>query len=217
MVTVLILVSKLIVFSHSILNLVFSIIPDNLTLQENSRFIPVRPILRRNYLSEDFNGDTHAAAIGVVTPTTLGYITTATSGHNGNSIANPSDYNANQNQTINRNHHNHYQQHIQQQQQQNSRYQQIVINNTIPKASSSERILHDRGDNSSSNNRSVTPTGVTRTVAERPASSKRQNNNNSNSKTDYENKLQQIQEYIKITTSLIGSIESEEVNIIYFV
>lgn len=50
---------------------------ENISLQENSRFIPVRPILRRNVLHDDLNDPlsgghnlTNPAAIGVVIPTT---------------------------------------------------------------------------------------------------------------------------------------------------
>lgn len=44
---------------------------DNLSLQDHSRFIPVRPIVRGSYLSEDLNAE-HLphTTIGVVIPTT---------------------------------------------------------------------------------------------------------------------------------------------------
>uniref|UniRef100_A0A182W940 Pericentriolar material 1 protein C-terminal domain-containing protein n=1 Tax=Anopheles minimus TaxID=112268 RepID=A0A182W940_9DIPT len=46
---------------------------DNLSLQDNSRYIPVRPIVRRNLLNEGSGGEQsepHNTAVGVVIPTT---------------------------------------------------------------------------------------------------------------------------------------------------
>uniref|UniRef100_A0A182JPM0 Pericentriolar material 1 protein C-terminal domain-containing protein n=1 Tax=Anopheles christyi TaxID=43041 RepID=A0A182JPM0_9DIPT len=46
---------------------------DNLSLQDNSRYIPVRPIVRRNLLNESASGEQnepHNTAVGVVIPTT---------------------------------------------------------------------------------------------------------------------------------------------------
>uniref|UniRef100_A0A182MYL8 Pericentriolar material 1 protein C-terminal domain-containing protein n=1 Tax=Anopheles dirus TaxID=7168 RepID=A0A182MYL8_9DIPT len=46
---------------------------DNLSLQDNSRYIPVRPIVRRNLLNEGTGGEQsepHNTAVGVVIPTT---------------------------------------------------------------------------------------------------------------------------------------------------
>lgn len=46
---------------------------DNLSLQDNSRYIPVRPIVRRNLLNEGTSGEqneTHNTTVGVVIPTT---------------------------------------------------------------------------------------------------------------------------------------------------
>ncbi|XP_052861058.1 uncharacterized protein LOC128268083 [Anopheles cruzii] len=46
---------------------------DNLSLQDNSRYIPVRPIVRRNLLNEGGSGEQsepHNTAVGVVIPTT---------------------------------------------------------------------------------------------------------------------------------------------------
>lgn len=51
----------------------YIILPDNLSLQDHqSRFIPVRPIVRSTYLHDDLHSDHHLShtTIGVVIPTT---------------------------------------------------------------------------------------------------------------------------------------------------
>ncbi|XP_055591711.1 uncharacterized protein LOC129743651 isoform X2 [Uranotaenia lowii] len=182
---------------------------DNLALQDNSRYIPVRPIVRRNLLSESTScgpsgtdsGEPHNTAVGVVIPTTpnsAGLQQTFRLNDTGSSVPSISNF-INNNPQAGVVHHrqNHILNpfHQQQQQQHQLSHQQLgnlrssPLSSRVPDGASQNQLNLNKNSNHQQQFNSAIGGGVI------------------NPKANFDDKLNQIQEYIKLTTNLISSVQ----------
>uniref|UniRef100_A0A1Q3FYD9 Uncharacterized protein n=1 Tax=Culex tarsalis TaxID=7177 RepID=A0A1Q3FYD9_CULTA len=183
---------------------------DNLTLQDNSRYIPaVRPIVRRNLLSESGtgaeSGELHNTAVGVVIPTTpnsalQSFRLNDTSGSGpssssgGTSNINNNLLNNSARNVLNPFHQPQQQQQQQQAQQQSSQLRASPLSSRVPDGASQNQLNLNKNSNQQQqqihhhHNHGAGAVGGAKA-------------------NNFEDKLNQIQEYIKLTTNLISSVQ----------
>ncbi|KAL9702883.1 hypothetical protein quinque_006401 [Culex quinquefasciatus] len=187
---------------------------DNLTLQDNSRYIPaVRPIVRRNLLSESGSGaesgELHNTAVGVVIPTTPNSalqsfrLNDTSGGPSTSSGAGTSNINNNLlNNSAARNvlnpFHQLQQQQSSQQQQQSSQLRASPLSSRVPDGASQNQLNLNKNSNQQQQQ-------IHHHHHHGGAVGGAKANN-------FEDKLSQIQEYIKLTTNLISSVQIDNLN-----
>lgn len=183
---------------------------DNLSLQDNSRYIPaVRPIVRRNLLSESGSGadagELHNTAVGVVIPTTpnsalQSFRLNDTSGSGPSSSgAGTSNINNNLLNNSSRNVLNPFHQ-PQQAQQQSSQLRASPLSSRVPDGASQNQLNLNKNSNQQQQQIHHHHQGG----ASGAVGGAKANN--------FEDKLSQIQEYIKLTTNLISSVQIDNLN-----
>ncbi|XP_062561948.1 probable WRKY transcription factor protein 1 isoform X3 [Armigeres subalbatus] len=184
---------------------------DNLALQDNSRYIPVRPIVRRNLLSESSGaeqGESHNTAVGVVIPTTPSsglqtFRLNDTGTSSGTSGAATSNINNLLNNTTGSQKHILNPFHPQSQQQQLpssvSNLRASPLSSRVPDGASQNQLNLNK--NSNQQQQQLHGGAVGGTVGAVNLS-----------KANVEDKLHQIQEYIKLTTNLISSVQLDNLN-----
>ncbi|XP_062711209.1 uncharacterized protein LOC109408779 isoform X3 [Aedes albopictus] len=187
---------------------------DNLALQDNSRYIPVRPIVRRNLLSESSGaeqGEPHNTAVGVVIPTTpnsgLQTFRLNDTGVGGSSGPTASNINNLLNNSGSQKHilnpfHPQHQQQQQQQQQQTSipNLRASPLSSRVPDGASQNQLNLNKNSNQQQQQQ-LHGTAIGGAVGGANLS-----------KANVEDKLHQIQEYIKLTTNLISSVQLDNLN-----
>lgn len=184
---------------------------DNLALQDNSRYIPVRPIVRRNLLSESSGaeqGESHNTAVGVVIPTTPSsglqtFRLNDTGTSSGTSGTATSNINNLLNNTTGSQKHILNPFHPQSQQQQPpsssvSNLRASPLSSRVPDGASQNQLNLNK--NSNQQQQQLQGGAVGGTVG-----------GVNLSKANVEDKLNQIQEYIKLTTNLISSVQLDNV------
>ncbi|XP_058827242.1 uncharacterized protein LOC131687206 isoform X2 [Topomyia yanbarensis] len=174
---------------------------DNLALQDNSRYIPVRPIVRRNLLSESAGtepGEQHNTAVGVVIPTTPNSalqtfrLNDAGSGSSAG-INNLINNTGSQKHILNP----FQQQQLQQQQQQHHQLSNLrasPLSSRVPDGASQNQLNLSKNSNQQQQQQFYGGGAI---------------GGGNVSKTNFEDKLNQIQEYIKLTTNLISSVQTD--------
>uniref|UniRef100_A0A1Q3G401 Uncharacterized protein n=1 Tax=Culex tarsalis TaxID=7177 RepID=A0A1Q3G401_CULTA len=183
---------------------------DNLTLQDNSRYIPaVRPIVRRNLLSESGTGaeagELHNTAVGVVIPTTpnsalQSFRLNDTSGSGpssssgGTSNINNNLLNNSARNVLNPFHQPQQQQQQQQAQQQSSQLRASPLSSRVPDGASQNQLNLNKNSNQQQQQIHHHHKHGAGAVGGAKAN-------------NFEDKLNQIQEYIKLTTNLISSVQ----------
>lgn len=192
---------------------------DNLALQDNSRYIPVRPIVRRNLLSESSGaeqGESHNTAVGVVIPTTpnsaLQTFRLNDTGAGGSGPASSSNINNLLNNSGNQKHilNPFHPQNQQQQQPQSSsssipNHRASPLSSRVPDGASQNQLNLNKNSNQQQQQQlhgagAVGGGGAVGGV--------------NLSKANVEDKLHQIQEYIKLTTNLISSVQLDNVSVV---
>lgn len=191
--------------------LIFVLFSDNLALQDNSRYIPVRPIVRRNLLSESTgteSGEQHNTTVGVVIPTTpnsalqtfrLNDATGATSVGINNLINNTGS----QKHVLNP----FQQQQLQQQQQHQQQLRASPLSSRVPDGASQNQLNLNKNSNQQQQQLQQQQQQFYGVGAVGGTTA---------SKVNVEDKLNQIQEYIKLTTNLISSVQIDNVSIFHF-
>uniref|UniRef100_A0A182MW90 Pericentriolar material 1 protein C-terminal domain-containing protein n=1 Tax=Anopheles culicifacies TaxID=139723 RepID=A0A182MW90_9DIPT len=212
---------------------------DNLSLQDNSRYIPVRPIVRRNLLNEGTGGEQsepHNTAVGVVIPTTPNSALQQTFRLNEGASASGSGVAVGSTHSINNLLHSGSgtstatgvvpkQQHIlnpllllQQQQNQagQTRSTSSPLSYRVPDGASQNQLNLNKNSNhhqqqqQQQNQHLLTAAAVPSTsTGSRYGSATLPFNSTSST---VEDTLNQIQEYIKLTTNLISSVQIDNLN-----
>ncbi|XP_053668224.1 uncharacterized protein LOC128718628 [Anopheles marshallii] len=213
---------------------------DNLSLQDNSRYIPVRPIVRRNLLNEGTGGEQsepHNTAVGVVIPTTPNSALQQT--FRLNEGASASGVAVGSTHSINNLLHSgaggstvtgivpKQQQHIlnhllllQQQQNQTGqpRSTSSPLSYRVPDGASQNQLNLNKNSNHQQQQQQQQQNHHLLTAAAVPSTSSGSRYGsatlpfNSTTNGTVEDTLNQIQEYIKLTTNLISSVQIDNLN-----
>ncbi|XP_053688576.1 uncharacterized protein LOC128737866 isoform X2 [Sabethes cyaneus] len=180
---------------------------DNLALQDNSRYIPVRPIVRRNLLSESAgteSGEQHNTTVGVVIPTTPNSALQTFRLNDASGASSIGINNLINNNTGSQKHIlNPFQQQQLQQQQQQQQLRASPLSSRVPDGASQNQLNLNKNSNQQQQQLQQQQQQFYGVGAIGGGAA---------SKANFEDKLNQIQEYIKLTTNLISSVQNDNLN-----